>query len=84
MIAGACTNSRPLEGFRVPGLPLSVYEREQIFVRLTADRDASWVVVGAHVGRPGCTIQREVERNGGRHAYSPSLSRTLCEIVCLG
>jgi transposase, IS30 family len=72
MIAGTCTKPRPLEGSRVPGLPLSVYEREQIFVMLVADRQVSWVVVGAHLGRSPSTIQREVERNQGRQRYSPS------------
>jgi transposase, IS30 family len=59
----------------VPGFALSVYEREQILVVLTGDRTMSWVRIGRIVGRPGCTIQREVERNGGRQNYSASTAQ---------
>jgi transposase, IS30 family len=67
------SNSRPLEGFTKPGLPLSVYEREQIFAQLVADRNTPWVTLARAIDRRhGSTIMREVIANGGRHEYSPA------------
>ncbi len=55
----------------MPGSPLSLLEREEISVALAEDRDASWASIAQRVGRQPTTVMREVNRNGGRHAYRP-------------
>ena len=54
----------------MPGSPLTVHEREQIFVCLTQDRTTSWVAIARLTGRHETTIAREVTIHGGRNHYS--------------
>jgi transposase, IS30 family len=55
----------------MPGAPLSLPEREEIALALTEDPVVSWAVLGRRIGRHPTTVQREVERNGGRSRYRP-------------
>ena len=48
----------------MPGLPLSLYEREEIAVALMEDRGVAWAVIGRRVGRHPTTIAREVAGGG--------------------
>jgi IS30 family transposase len=50
------------------GTPLTVDEREEILVGLA--RGDSCAEIGRWLKRPGCTISREVRRNGKRRGYS--------------
>jgi len=56
----------------MPGVPLSLPEREEISVALIEDRDASWASIGRRISRPPTTVMREVTRNGGRLKYRPA------------
>ena len=58
----------------MPGLPLSLLEREEISVALTEDGSMSWAVIGRRVGRHPTTILREVTGSGGRHGYRPAVA----------
>jgi IS30 family transposase len=58
----------------MPGLPLSLLEREEIGVALIADRSVSWAEIGRKTGRHATTISREVTENGGRDRYRPALA----------
>ena len=53
----------------MPGRRLAFEERTEIRRRL-ADEE-TYREIGAALGRPASTIQREVERNGGRGDYHP-------------
>ena len=53
----------------MPGRRLAFEERTEIRRRL-ADEE-TYREIGAALGRPASTIQREVERNGGRDDYHP-------------
>jgi transposase, IS30 family len=59
----------------MPGLPLSVYEREQLHVMLAIDRKVSWAAMARRVERDPSTVQREIERNGGRNCCRPSCAQ---------
>lgn len=48
---------------------LSVLEREEISRFLAADPALSWTSIAGCTDRHRGTVQREVDRNGGRHAY---------------
>jgi IS30 family transposase len=48
---------------------LSVFEREEISRFLAADPALSWTAIAGCIDRHRGTVQREVDRNGGRHAY---------------
>ena len=48
---------------------LDAEDREEISRFLAADPDVTWTVIGRIIGRHRSTVQREVDRNGGRHAY---------------
>jgi|CXWL01.1.fsa_nt_gi IS30 family transposase len=56
----------------MPGLPLSLYEREEIGVALIENRRVAWAVIGRQLGRDPTTIAREVKRGGGRNHYRPA------------
>lgn len=53
----------------MPGAPLSLPEREEIFLALTENREASWALIARRVGRHPTTVAREVQGHGGRAGY---------------
>ena len=55
----------------MPGAPLSLPEREEIFLALTENREASWALIARRVGRDPTTVAREVQGHGGRVSYRP-------------
>ena len=63
----------------MPGLPLSLYEREEIAVALMEDRGVAWAVIGRRVGRHPTTVAREVAAGGGRDHYRPAASQRRAE-----
>lgn len=63
----------------MPGLPLSLYEREEIAVALIEDRCVAWAVIGRRVGRHPTTIAREVATGGGRGCYRPVTAQKQAE-----
>ena len=58
----------------MPGLPLSLLEREEIGAALILDRGVSWAAVGRRVDRHPTTIAREVNAGGGRDGYRPAVA----------
>lgn len=56
----------------MPGLPLSLLEREEISAALIVDRSVSWAAIARLVHRHPTTIAREVNRAGGRDRYRPA------------
>ena len=58
----------------MPGLPLTLFERDEISVALIEDRTMSWAVIGRRVGRHPTTIAREVAAGGGRERYRPTVA----------
>lgn len=54
----------------MPHFRLSDGARELIMCWLAADREVSWSALARQVGCHRSTIQREVDRNGGRDSYS--------------
>jgi IS30 family transposase len=48
---------------------LSLAEREEVMIALTADPDVSFEVIADTLGKHRSTIWREVQRNGGRRGY---------------
>lgn len=63
----------------MPGSPLSLPEREEIFLALTEDREASWASIARRVDRHPTTIAREVESHGGRAGYRPATAERAAE-----
>jgi len=63
----------------MPGLPLSLYEREEIAVALIEDPGVAWAVIGRRVGRHPTTIAREVATGGGRGCYRPAAAQKQAE-----
>ena len=59
----------------MPGLPLSLLEREEISAALILDREVSWAALGRRVGRHPTTIAREVATGGGRDRYRPAVAQ---------
>ena len=49
----------------MPGAPLELHEREEIFRALVEDPQASWAAVARRVQRHASTVAREVARGGG-------------------
>jgi transposase, IS30 family len=58
----------------MPGLPLSLLERDEISVALIEDRTMSWAAIGRRVNRDPTTIAREVAGGGGRDRYRPTVA----------
>lgn len=58
----------------MPGLPLSLFEREEISVALIESPLVAWAVIGRGVGRHPTTVAREVEAGGGRGGYRPAVA----------
>jgi IS30 family transposase len=58
----------------MPGLPLSLFEREEISVALIANPLVAWAVIGRRVRRHPTTIAREVNAGGGRGGYRPAVA----------
>lgn len=60
---------------------LTVRDRELIYAELVRDAGVSWTVLAERLGCHRTTVSREVARNGGREAYSPSAAQTRCEVM---
>ena len=58
----------------MPGLPLSLLEREEISAGLIVEPEVSWAALGRRVGRHPTTIAREVLAGGGRVRYRPAVA----------
>ena len=52
----------------MPAQPLSASEREEI--RVGIERKETDIEIGERLGRHRCTVSAEINRNGGRQAYS--------------
>ena len=59
----------------MPGAPLELHEREEIFRALVEGPQASWAAIGRRVGRHPTTVAREVGRGGGRGCYGPATAQ---------
>ena len=57
----------------MPGAPLELHEREEIFRALVEDPAAGWAAIGRRVGRHPTTVAREVRRGGG--CYGPATAQ---------
>ena len=58
----------------MPGLPLSLPERDEISVSLIENRSMPWAEIGRRVRRDPTTIAREVTAGGGRDGYRPAVA----------
>jgi transposase, IS30 family len=58
----------------MPGVALSLLEREEIGGALIADRGVSWAMIARRIARSPTTVMREVGRNGGRDGYRPAIA----------
>lgn len=67
----------------MPGLPLSLPEREEISVALIEDRAMAWAVIARRVRRHPSTIAREVTAHGGREGYRPAVAHAAA-VTALG
>ena len=56
----------------MPGAPLELHEREEIFRALVEDPQSSWAAIGRRVGRHPTTVAREINAGGGRERYGPA------------
>ncbi|MFV0308585.1 MAG: IS30 family transposase [Desertimonas sp.] len=63
----------------MPGAPLSLPEREEIFFALTENPDGGWAEIVRRVERHPTRIAREVTVNGGRHGYRPATAQARCD-----
>lgn len=66
----------------MPGLPLSLLEREEISAGLIVDPEVSWAELGRRVQRHPTTIAREVNAAGGRDMYRPAVAQQ-CAVTAL-
>jgi len=58
----------------MPGIPLSLPEREEIAVALIENRSTPWTEIATRIRRHPTTIMREVTANGGRSRYRPAIA----------
>jgi transposase, IS30 family len=58
----------------MPGLPLTLLDREEIGLALCLTPLVSWAELGRQVGRHATTVAREVRGHGGRHGYRPAVA----------
>jgi len=58
----------------MPGIPLSLPEREEIAVALIENRSTPWTEIATRIRRHPTTIMREVTANGGRARYRPVIA----------
>lgn len=63
----------------MPGAPLTLFEREEIGLALTANPAVAWAVIVRRIHRHPTTISREIEVNGGRSAYRPAVAEQRSE-----
>ena len=63
----------------MPGAPLELHEREEIFRALVEDPQASWAAIARRVRRAPTTVAREVARGGGRGRYRPAAAQRRAE-----
>ena len=70
MMTGAISCFRPVVMLIVAAGALSLQAREEIRVGLAADRMVSWTELAGRVGVHRSSVQREVDRNGGRDVYT--------------
>ena len=59
----------------MPGAPLALHEREEIFRALIEDPAACWASVARRVRRHASTVAREVARGGGRGRYGAATAQ---------
>ena len=59
----------------MPGVPLALCEREEIFCALVEDPTMGWAAIGRRVGRHRSTVAREVAAGGGRGRYRPAAAQ---------
>ena len=58
---------------------MRITDREEISRCLAAEPDLTWTELGCRIGRHRSTVQREVDRNGGRHAYRAGTAQARAE-----
>ena len=58
----------------MPGLPLTLLDREEIGLMLVSRPDVSWAELGRQVDRHATTVAREVIGHGGRLGYRPAIA----------
>ena len=58
----------------MPGLPLTLLDREEIGLMLVSMPGVSWAELGRRVERHPTTVAREVMGHGGRHGYRPAVA----------
>ena len=63
----------------MPGAPLELHEREEIFRALVEDPAAGWAAIARRVGRHESTVAREVARGGGRGRYGAAAAQRRAE-----
>ena len=63
----------------MPGAPLELHEREEIFRALVEDPQAGWAAIGRRVGRHPTTVAREINAGGGRERYGPAAAQRRAE-----
>ena len=65
----------------MPGAPLELHEREEIFRALVEDPQAGWAAIGRRVGRHPTTVAREINAGGGRERYGPAAAQRRAEVA---
>lgn len=63
----------------MPGAPLSLPEREEIFLALTENPNVAWAQIARRVEHHPTTVAREVNANGGRARYRPAAAQGRCD-----
>jgi transposase, IS30 family len=64
----------------MPGLPLTLVDREEIGLGLLVV-GVSWAELGRRVGRHATTVAREVEGHGGRGGYRPGVAHAAAMVA---